>query len=1422
MFNWIKRVTRLEEASGLSLIELLVATAIMGILVVGAITYHTTAYRSTTLNQDRAFCTQKAIQLINELREKTAGTDISLSLLPFDQVIEDVSGVVLGQTFSPTLSLQVNQDLTLFPDSPAAPISGNVKVGNHWKFQRQIDVRRFSYTQATNTEEPLLVTVRCFYTDASNPNKGGLPLAEITTVMRGLVQNTPTNQVFDLYVLAIENIPGWWVTHSALRPIITDSLSKLQAMNPGLGYRVHWITQNALGRDKSYTPFINTNPNITAGVYDPIDSVYYYPGLLQTTDNSSFWLFDPTFLNKGKINPGLTTNGIGMPMTGASPPGASITIPANSNQNFPGNPINNTTTRQILKSAGMLYDPMDLEPDDPIMAVRYALADYYNHAVRYPDELTEYCMRKFGSLPSRNANTKLWECIPNNPPPNLPANFVQQYTEPSLEPSLRILLEQLYQNPAAYQNSLILNAHGQVLPIPPLRNYSDPAKFPPDFPGVRVVTHPEQLEYQNGSNIKLRVYSFLSYIDSTWTTSNCNNVQNPTYGPTAILSKDCNPLNISPDPANLDNEVPIVIRITGKDFTGYSLSNISVQRILGNPTTGYSIDLAPTSKPASPDHNKMWYSPSYHLNPLGGNDLILLLYNTPLRHGLAPDNTGLPDARRLDLYGMEYLPAPVGSDFSSNLASTRDTDFKNTARWIITLDNTSGRLNDLQLTIETRIGLYRNPGEPDSSYIDRLLSPGYDPANPYVYMPDAPQTSNSIYLWGSIYKFVTARGIPSNVSRTYTWVSDLTCDSAGADPYPCKDPAGDGSPSQPYRAGPSGMQGRDFPTTTLPNTGNPYRAPFTERFQFMGDPLHNPYLDVKLDQRYNWYFRSINTSNGLSGFINTANGWSGRVPLDYPRFSQIYRMGVLRSRSIYSNFTGRPSYYLNPGGVVGADGDWPSVYPLTEKNWIRIPKTGFVDRPGDGNDTSNNPSYINLDEMVGGKGGRTRTVRQFDANPPTGAAWYAKTWLGELYPDLLPGGANYYTLNDIGWRDRGNLPTINSSVIFKMDTEKQTYLGYNASLATQDEGPPSFFNNDTPYNHVSSGGSFYQTCQGLNMANAFNFSLNNRIFTDLPFKPDQNIGNPPESGIMPYNTSLMQTKISLFSPFYYHDSNTTCTTVNFPNHLGSALLQVQLNPNASAQPDADDQFGYFLMNGLAPSGDPDPNLAANPNDFLARFNVMALTYGFMLAGQPVHPITKALLPLSPQNIPYGSIRQLPRVEVVRPDPTDVQALTNPTTLTIAWRITWRRWDGQPYTLDYNPSTFYETTPLYYIPMYSADGVEWRYIIGDNDVVPIPADKWPGRAALPKQDGGNYDPVLDPISKKHYLCRGAGTNDCPGTIDNPLTLEQYVWNVAALNPPLNLGASNNPPGQVYTIRVVVYRKNIYNHFAYHDLQIRITP
>src|SRR5262249_2674621 len=113
----------------------------------------------------------------------------------------------------------------------------------------------------------------------------------------------------------------------------------------------------------------------------------------------------------------------------------------------------------------------------------YALCDYFNHAMRQPDELALWNQR-VAKVEAREAAIAAARIAGVAPPPAL--------DDMSKEPTLRLFLDDLYGNPNKYRNALVINLHGELLPMPALRNYADPAKEPSTLPDVRVVTHAEQ------------------------------------------------------------------------------------------------------------------------------------------------------------------------------------------------------------------------------------------------------------------------------------------------------------------------------------------------------------------------------------------------------------------------------------------------------------------------------------------------------------------------------------------------------------------------------------------------------------------------------------------------------------------------------------------------------------------------------------------------------------------------------------------------------------------------------------------------------------------------------------------------------------------------------------------------------------------
>jgi len=607
----------IKKEAGFSLLETMVSVTIIGVATLTIFMFLGSMARQTTNVKYQTFATQKAIQIMEELRSLVGRTDRIGILDNYDN----------GVNFSPFLTTEDTQSLGY---DPSSPLSGNVRMGANWRFLRQISI-------IGESADPYMrkVRVSIYLADESNPSAGKTFLAKSVSIIKTSVAGCNPIQVMDVYFLCIENIPGWWTSTADLRPMADELVTDLQTRNPGLELRTHWITRLAYGRDPCYTPWINES--VRADQLTDIPYVYYYPGLVKKrtsggVDYSEFY-YVPGYIG-GKIN------------------------------------IDGTVTN----------------------ASSYSVADQYNNAVRYPDE-------------------------------------ERLYAQSGGEISLRMLLEKMNSSPSELRNVLIVNLHGELLPIPPMRNYSDPAKDPVSSPNARIVAHPEKLLFGLADQIPLRVYSYVM-----------------------------NPDGVAHDSviANATIHFPN-IRLQSSDIT--------VEKCEGNSLTAYA-----------------WTSPcvegvQYSLVSTGSasDGTTITLFNSPLRH---PENgappKGLPSAKRL--YGLEYIPSPMHPavtpvTFQKDLTDAGD-NAKNTARWRIIIN--AGVLAAGRYEADVRIGSQTSSDYPNISrtYFWVNLTPPYteqfqfmgDPRhNPYI----------DVKLWGSApnqenrYNWFFA-GVPAGDYQGYT------------------------------------------------------------------------------------------------------------------------------------------------------------------------------------------------------------------------------------------------------------------------------------------------------------------------------------------------------------------------------------------------------------------------------------------------------------------------------------------------------------------------------------------------------------------------------------------------------------------------------------------------------------------------------
>ena len=787
---------------GFTLIETAIAIVVFAVISVALVQHLALNFASTNSQKDSVHAYSKAQALLSEIQAYVDRGEIAAAI--------ELDSLDDGVTNKPQLTISTEGNGNLVP--PDHVISGNYQRAGQWVWSRRITVKRLAGLRNRNVR---YVTVQVYKRNAVGIDQS---LASISSVVNSVGSSFPTSQVYDLYLLAVENIPGWWVFMESIIPFVESAITDLESRNPGLVVRTHWITKASYGRSELYQPLVN---DVDDSLVDK-QFVYYYPGRMPAGSASQFY-YVPHMIKARMLRDGVAANG---------------------------------------------YD-IDLNP------MPYALADWFNHAMRLPQERAFHDAR-VQMIRQRRLDIAAARRGGFTPPP--------EFTDMSEEPTLRLLYEDMNTDPDAYRNAWVINLHGELLPMPAMRNYSDAAKLPDQLPGVRVVSHPEELHTDDGDDVYLRVYSYTT--DLTYVNNRA-----------AYLAL---PENVAPKLMAADR--PIAIEVPNVDLTdGINGStngtnglagDVEINGITGGTDrTGAAVPYSTGLVPIPPRHtltalqqtSVMHYSIEYDKVR---RSTLIMLYNSPV---VSPWVQGpavgqwrgtFPD-RRGRLYGFDYVPActEAGLDFSRNLATVGavgDNRPRNTARWVIKLPQKLHTADRFVLGS----GVYGDPGK---NVMLTFRTQIWDPAVGFaagVSYPAAVQ--------------------PDNMSETYTWWTE----SSDA-------------------------------------------VPVTERSQFLGDPRHNPYKDLyhgdpDFPDGYNWYHDALanggelsrNDYPGLDANV-LANRWMGRMRSDMPRFYQVVRTGLVNAGAVYTTLTGFSYYYMGLGGEIGYDSanGYPSSIPTNFMPW---------------------------------------------------------------------------------------------------------------------------------------------------------------------------------------------------------------------------------------------------------------------------------------------------------------------------------------------------------------------------------------------------------------------------------------------------------------------------------------------------------
>jgi len=768
--------TRIRQEEGFTLVELVFAFVILVVCSVALIDHLAVNYKTTATERDRVFAYTKAQAILSEVQgfvdrgQVNAAVDLD--------VLDD------GVVNKTPLTIQTDAFGALVPASHV--VSGNFQRKGQWVWSRRITVQPFV---GLNNRNVRYVTVRVYKKDDSGVDR---PMADLSAVINSAGSAFPTTQVFDIYLLAIENVPGWWVFMDSIKPFVESMVTDLETRNPGLSFRTHWITKATFGRNQGYRPYTNE----TTDSHAAISEVYHYPGRMPTGNASTFYYVPDNM--RGRVNiDGVDRHG---------------------------------------------YDS-SLNPHP------YALADFFNHGMRYPDELALWQTR-VADIEQREKDIVDAIALGNPPPAEL--------DDMSKEPTMRLLLEDLYSNPDKYKNALMINLHGELLPMPALRNYSDAAKEPVAHPYERVVTHPEELRTKNNDagvtdSLQLRMYAYRT---------------NAREAATPDRMTD-----------------PMVVEIVGMNLTDSTSptkldASVTLQNIPGGVSVGGSSDYSVTWLAAkhatdSPASGEMYYTAEF-VDPGGTAERFtrIYLFNTPL---VAPPVTqsglvyGLANTEQARLYWMPYIPSPVKAPSGVPSFDTMDltktgTGPKNTARW-------TARINPSVLTGSKFVDEDGNTYNPAGDVVLKVrtrIASGYGTSTDW-------QRSGT--MWPP-----ADRMMPDNQSVTYAWWTNSKED------VPFTERAQfNGDPRHvPYKDCFNG--GDDFPNS----------------YNWFHDALNNSSENARAD------FTSLNTSN-------LYNRWNGEMSTDVPRYFQLLREGITKSAIVYTTLTGYSYYYLGLGNDIGYD-----------------------------------------------------------------------------------------------------------------------------------------------------------------------------------------------------------------------------------------------------------------------------------------------------------------------------------------------------------------------------------------------------------------------------------------------------------------------------------------------------------------------
>ena len=210
----------MKRNKGFTLVEVIIVILILGLVSVTIMNISYFMSRQSIRTKEQTFGTQKVIQMMEELRSLVSGSEQESI-----NVLDDYDDGAVFNNFLTTDKAVTN---------PNFPPSNNVETGSGWKYIRQIIVKGIE-------GEPYArkVNIRVYRADPNNPTEGGELLAETMSVLKTIKSGFVPTQVYDVFILALENVPGWWSALSTMKPQFEQVINDIQNRCSGLEIRTH-------------------------------------------------------------------------------------------------------------------------------------------------------------------------------------------------------------------------------------------------------------------------------------------------------------------------------------------------------------------------------------------------------------------------------------------------------------------------------------------------------------------------------------------------------------------------------------------------------------------------------------------------------------------------------------------------------------------------------------------------------------------------------------------------------------------------------------------------------------------------------------------------------------------------------------------------------------------------------------------------------------------------------------------------------------------------------------------------------------------------------------------------------------------------------------------------------------------------------